>query len=220
MRRYHHLGIPTDKPREGECYLDKFDVHVLGYDANPYGVEWMRYGPACPVPGLVRAMPHVAFEVDDIGAELEGRDVLIEPNSPSPGVTVAFVVEGGAPVELLKLEGAAAALGSLFRGPVQVTEWDSLPAVEVPGESGSSRVRTVDGGAVRLRIVEHLPGYRADHWCHRGHAAYVLEGELVLEMKDGRELCLKAGAGFLGGGDAENPHRARTESGAKLLIVD
>lgn len=220
MRRYHHLGIPTNSPREGECYLEKFDVHVLSYDSGPYGLEWMRYGPACPVPDLVRKEPHVAFEVDDLQAELEGKEMLIKPNSPSPGATVAFIVEGGAPVELLKLEGTAAALGSLFRGPLETIEWTFLPSVEAAGESGWSRAKTVDAGAVRLRIVEYSPGYRADHWCYRGHASYVLEGEIVLEMKDGREFRLSAGDGFKGGGDAENPHRAGSTRGAKVLIVD
>jgi hypothetical protein len=49
-------------------------------------------------------VPHVAFEVDDLEAALEGREVLIEPNSPSPGVRVAFVVDNGAPVELMQME--------------------------------------------------------------------------------------------------------------------
>jgi hypothetical protein len=30
--------------------------------------------------------------------------VLIEPNSPSPGVTVAFILVDGAPVELLQID--------------------------------------------------------------------------------------------------------------------
>ena len=49
-------------------------------------------------------MPHVAFEVDDLEAALDGREVLIEPNSPSPGVLVAFVVDNGAPVELMQID--------------------------------------------------------------------------------------------------------------------
>jgi hypothetical protein len=104
MRRYHHVGIPTDVPREGEYYLEKFDVHVLPFDSNPYGVEWMRYGPECTVPELVRRVPHVAFEVDDLDAELEGHEILIPPNSPSEGVRVAFIVHNGAPVELLQYD--------------------------------------------------------------------------------------------------------------------
>jgi hypothetical protein len=49
-------------------------------------------------------VPHVAFEVDDLGAELEDQHVIIEPNSPSAGVMVAFIEVNGAPVELLQID--------------------------------------------------------------------------------------------------------------------
>jgi hypothetical protein len=62
----------------------------------------MRYEPDCPLPDLVKTVPHVAFEVDDLEAELVGQKVIIEPNSPSAGVLVAFVVCQGAPVEFLQ----------------------------------------------------------------------------------------------------------------------
>jgi len=48
----------------------------------------------------------VAFEVDDLEQALEGRKVIIEPNSPSPGVRVAFIEVAGAPVELLQIDRA------------------------------------------------------------------------------------------------------------------
>jgi hypothetical protein len=51
----------------------------------------------------VRNVPHVAFEVDDLEAELVGREVLISPNSPSEGIRVAFIVENGVPVEFLEI---------------------------------------------------------------------------------------------------------------------
>ncbi len=107
MRRYHHLGIPTRTPRPGERYLPHLKMYVAGYDTSPYGVEWMRFDPDCPLPELVRTVPHVAFEVDDLEAELAGKEVLIPPNSPSPGVTVAFIVDDGAPVEFLHFDGDA-----------------------------------------------------------------------------------------------------------------
>ena len=56
----------------------------------------MRYDPGCPLPDLVKSTPHVAFEVDDLTAELVGREVIIELSSPSDGVLVAFVFEDGA----------------------------------------------------------------------------------------------------------------------------
>lgn len=104
MRRYHHLGIPTTERRPGERYLSEFKVWVSGYETSPYKVEWMRFEPDCPLPELVRTVPHVAFEVDDLEAELEGKEVLIPPNSPSPGITVAFIVEDGTPIEFLQID--------------------------------------------------------------------------------------------------------------------
>lgn len=108
MRKYHHLGIPTTEPRPGERYLPHLKVHVCGFESSPYGVEWMRFDPDCPVPDLVRTVPHVCFEVDDLDAELAGRELLIPPNSPSDGVRVAFIVDNGAPVEFLEYAARAA----------------------------------------------------------------------------------------------------------------
>jgi len=88
----------------GERYLQKFDTYVSGYESSEFGIEWMRFGPQAPVPNLVRNLPHIAFEVDDLEGELAGREVLIAPNSPSEGVRVAFVVENGAPVEFLQFK--------------------------------------------------------------------------------------------------------------------
>jgi len=106
--RYHHIGIPTAKSHDGETYLPQFKMHVVGYDTNPYGIEWMRFEPDSPLPDLVKTVAHIAFEVDDLEGVLEGREVLIEPNSPSAGVTVAFIVDNGAPVEFLQFDKDAA----------------------------------------------------------------------------------------------------------------
>jgi hypothetical protein len=102
MRKYHHVGIPTDVPREGETYLPAFKMYVAGMESSPFGIEWMRFEADCPLPDLVKQVPHVAFEVEDLAEEIEGRDVIIEPNSPSEGVIVAFIEDNGAPVEFLQ----------------------------------------------------------------------------------------------------------------------
>lgn len=103
-REYHHLGIPTQTQRENETYLEDYKVYVSGYEESPYGVEWMRFEPDSPLPDLVKTLPHVAFKVDNLEAELEGKNVLIEPNSPSEGTRVAFIVHNGAPVEFLEFK--------------------------------------------------------------------------------------------------------------------
>jgi hypothetical protein len=100
--RYHHLGIPSATEHPGELYLPELKVYVSGFESSPYGVQWMRFDADAPFPEVVKTVPHVAFAVDDLAAALEGREILIEPNSPSEGVTVAIILADGAPVELLE----------------------------------------------------------------------------------------------------------------------
>ena len=100
--RYHHLGIPHTEPRTGEEHLEHLGVHVCGFETSPYGIEWIRFDPHCSVPDVVRVVPHVAFEVPDLDKALEGKQILIAPNAPSCGVRVAFILDDGAPVELLE----------------------------------------------------------------------------------------------------------------------
>jgi hypothetical protein len=105
--RYHHIGIPVNKPVEGETYLSAYKLYYFGYEQSEFGIEWMRYEPDCPLPELVKTIPHVAFEVDNLAEAIKGKKVIIKPNSPSQGITVAFIEEGGAPIELIETERGA-----------------------------------------------------------------------------------------------------------------
>jgi len=100
--RYHHIGIPTEAAVEGMIPVEGYGIEATDHESNPFGIQWMRYGPDCRLPELVRTVAHVAFEVDDLREALKGRKVIIEPNSPSPGVVVAFIEVDGAPIELLQ----------------------------------------------------------------------------------------------------------------------
>jgi hypothetical protein len=100
--RYHHIGIPTDVPRPGEYYLEQFKMYVSAFETSPCGIQWMRFEPDSPVHALIKSVPHIAFEVDDLQAAIEGKEILTPPNSPSEGVTVAMILDSGAPVELLE----------------------------------------------------------------------------------------------------------------------
>jgi len=100
--KYNHLGIPTKTPQPGETYLEKYKIAFTDHESNPFGIQWMRYEDDCPLPELVKTVPHVGFEVDDLEQALAGQEILIPPNSPSPGILVAFIVCDGAPVELLQ----------------------------------------------------------------------------------------------------------------------
>lgn len=99
------------------------------------------------------------------------------------------------------------------------TDWAKVPATQHVGETGTATWRTLEVGNIRVRRVDYSAGYRADHWCRRGHVLLVLEGEMTTELEDGRSFVLRAGMTYMVADGAE-PHRSRTESGAKLFIVD
>jgi hypothetical protein len=100
--RYHHFGIPTQVPRPDEIHVPRLHIHVAAFETSPCGVQWMRFDADAPYPEVVKTLPHVAFEVDDLATALIGQDVLIPPNSPSTGLKVAMILDHGAPIELME----------------------------------------------------------------------------------------------------------------------
>ena len=100
--KYHHIGIPAFQKMEEEERLEHLKMYVCGSEDDPYGIEWIRFDEDAPYPELVRTVAHVAFEVENVREAIRGKKVIIEPNSPSPGVTVAFIEHNGAPVEFLE----------------------------------------------------------------------------------------------------------------------
>lgn len=100
-----------------------------------------------------------------------------------------------------------------------ITAWSKIERIEHKGESGKAYWRTFEKGNLRVRIVEYSGNYLADHWCSRGHVVYVLEGELITELKDGRVTTLYPGMSYQVADD-DIPHRSKTSGYVKLLIVD
>lgn len=104
MLKYNHLGIPTKTQKLGETYLPQFKMYVSGYEDSEYKIEWMRFEPGCPLPEIVQTLPHVAFEVEDLSETIKDKKIIIQPNSPSDGILVAFIEENGAPIELIQIK--------------------------------------------------------------------------------------------------------------------
>lgn len=103
--------------------------------------------------------------------------------------------------------------------PFSTTDWSGVEETVHPGETGVARWRTRQFGAIRVRMVDYSPGYRADHWCSKGHVLLCLSGELETELADGRRVVLTPGVSYQVADEAE-PHRSSTEQGARLFIVD
>ena len=103
--------------------------------------------------------------------------------------------------------------------PFDTTDWSAVKPTQHAGETGSATWRTREVGGIRVRMVEYSPGYRADHWCRKGHVLLVLEGELETELEDGRRFLLRPGMTYQVA-DAHEAHRSSTRTGARLFIVD
>lgn len=103
--------------------------------------------------------------------------------------------------------------------PFHLTDWSQVEPTIHAGETGTAFWRTQVYGDIRVRMVEYSPGYKADHWCAKGHILLVLEGELVTELEDGRTFLLFPGMSYQVA-DNDGRHCSVSETGAKLFIVD
>lgn len=103
--------------------------------------------------------------------------------------------------------------------PFGITDWTTIAPTEHPGETGTAYWRTRQFGAIRVRMVEYSPDYRADHWCEKGHILLCLAGALDTELRDGRRIQLRPGMSYQVA-DGTELHRSSSATGATLFIVD
>jgi quercetin dioxygenase-like cupin family protein len=105
--------------------------------------------------------------------------------------------------------------------PEEVIDWSRRPLSHVAGLSSAATARTRQVGEVRLRIIEYAPGYVADHWCSKGHIIYVIAGEPLIDHQNDSPACaLSAGMSWHVADDEGPAHRARSDRGATIFIVD
>jgi hypothetical protein len=103
--------------------------------------------------------------------------------------------------------------------PFQTMRWDDIPKEEHKGDTGTAYWQVQKLNDIRVRLVEYSPGYKANHWCSKGHVLFCMEGEMDTELEDGRIMKLTAGMCYFVG-DNNEAHRSSTETGCKLFIVD
>jgi hypothetical protein len=108
VRRFHHVGVITDETHPGEIYVPATRVHVTNPVDHPHRIEYLRFEPDSPVTGPVRQQPHMAFEVDDLAAEIAGAEVLLGPFQAMEGLRVVFILKDGAVFEYMQFDGPSA----------------------------------------------------------------------------------------------------------------
>lgn len=104
MRTFAHVGLPTDDKQPGEVYVEATKVWVTDPDDHPYKVEFLRYEPDSPACEQLKTLPHLAFETDDLQAEIAGEEVILGPFEALPGLTVVFIYKDGAVFEFMAWE--------------------------------------------------------------------------------------------------------------------
>jgi len=103
--------------------------------------------------------------------------------------------------------------------PFMTLDWATVEKTEQKGETGISFWQTLQFDGLRIRIVEYSKDYLADHWCHKGHIVYCIEGEFVSELQNGDKFTLTKGMVYVVSDDLSS-HRSISASGVKLLIID
>lgn len=104
--RFHHVGIPTNKKRENERFLEESKVYITDPAADPFRIEWCRWLPESTAGQKLKNQPHLAFQVDDCEAQIAkypAEMVFAKPFVPFAGVKVGFIEYEGFLIEFLEV---------------------------------------------------------------------------------------------------------------------
>ena len=101
----------------------------------------------------------------------------------------------------------------------ETIKWSEVAIEEHPGDTGFATWKVKKLNDIRVRLVEYSPGYKANHWCSKGHVLFCMDGEMDTELEDGRVMKLTKGMCYFVG-DNNEAHRSSTSTGCKLFIVD
>jgi hypothetical protein len=99
------MGIPVTEERPGEHYSSTFKMYTSGgEDPGGFRVQFHRFDPGSSLHPLIQSTPHVAFQVDDLEAAIEGEVLLLDPYEPFEGFKVAIIEDDGVPIELVETD--------------------------------------------------------------------------------------------------------------------
>jgi hypothetical protein len=105
MKTFHHIGLVAKTKKPGEAWFESIKVWGTDPAGDPNKIEWVRFAPDSPLAGTpVARMPHVSWAVDDLDAELKGKDVVVGPLAPAKGIRIAYFMMDGALVEYLEIK--------------------------------------------------------------------------------------------------------------------
>ena len=105
MKNFHHIGLLTDEKKPGMNYYELLKVWGTSPDDDPNKIEWVRFDADSPlIDTPVAKMPHISWLVDDLEAELDGKDIVVPPTVAAEGVRIAYFMQDGALIEYLEVK--------------------------------------------------------------------------------------------------------------------
>lgn len=99
--RFHHLGIPTSIIQPNERYSEKFKMFTSDSDGD-FRIQFHRFEKDSPLHPIIKNLPHVALQVNDLEKAINGKEILLGPYEPLHGHKVAIINVSGVPVELIE----------------------------------------------------------------------------------------------------------------------
>lgn len=100
---FHHIGIPSQKVRPNEIYMEGAKLYVTDVADSEHKIEWLRFEQGSPMPEALQKVAHVAYQVENVAEAMKGKPCLLAPFAAAPGVIVGFVLEDEAPVEYMSI---------------------------------------------------------------------------------------------------------------------
>lgn len=100
--KLHHIGIPTGERLSGERYAAGVGMYTTDDLTGPTPVQWHRFEAHSSIHPLIRAEPHIAYQVSDLEAAVAGHTVILGPYEPIEDYRVAVIDHDGVPIELIE----------------------------------------------------------------------------------------------------------------------
>lgn len=95
------MGIPTTEIRPNEKFSEAFGMYTSDVEGD-FRIQYHRFTDDSPLHPLIKTVPHVALQVENLDEAIEGCEILLGPYEPIPNYRVAIINDGGVPVELVE----------------------------------------------------------------------------------------------------------------------
>lgn len=87
--KFSHIGISTTEEKDWDGFYEPGKIHFTDFNKDEYSIEWLRFDRGSYIHELVRTLPHIAYQVDNMEDALRGKEILVKTFSPGDGFNVA-----------------------------------------------------------------------------------------------------------------------------------